>query len=220
MALKSAMAVTGLVLVLFLIAHMYGNLMIFGGQEVFDNYSHHLRELGEPMLPYAGTLWIIRIVLLASVLIHAYSAFVLWARAKRATSVGGQRYHSSKNRTGVQRSYASFTMRWGGIVVLLFVIFHILHLTTNNIAPGGPSSSPYERVVHGFQIWWVVLVYVIAMAAVGFHLRHGIWSATQTLGQNKASRQRTINLVATAIAVVLTLGFLVPPFSVLFGLVG
>jgi succinate dehydrogenase / fumarate reductase, cytochrome b subunit len=83
-ALKSAMAVTGGILVLFLIAHMYGNLMVFGGQEVFDDYSHHIREIGEPMLPHGGALWIIRVVLLASLLIHAYAAFTLWARAKQA----------------------------------------------------------------------------------------------------------------------------------------
>ncbi len=221
MAAKAAMAVTGAILVLFLIAHMYGNLMIFGGQETFDNYSHHLRVLGEPMLPRNGFLWIMRVVLLASVIIHMYSAFTLWSRARRATGgKGSRRYHSSKNRRGVQRTYASFTLRWGGVVIALFVTYHLLHLTANIIAPGGASDSPYERVVNGFQIWWVVLIYLISMLAVGFHLRHGLWSAVQTLGRNKAQRQRAINVVATAVAVVITVGFLIPPFSVLFGLVG
>ncbi|TDQ48016.1 succinate dehydrogenase subunit C [Actinorugispora endophytica] len=221
MALKSAMAVTGVILVLFLIAHMYGNLMVFGGQEVFDNYAHHLRELGEPMLPHEGALWIIRVVLLASVLIHAYAAFTLWARARRARAATGvRRYQSTQNKKGVQRSYASFTMRWGGVIVILFVVYHLLHFTTNHIAPGGASDSPYQRVVNGFEIWWVVLSYLIAMLAVGLHLRHGIWSATQTLGQNKAGRQRGLNVIATAIAAVITVGFLVPPFSIFFGLVG
>ncbi|AAZ56486.1 succinate dehydrogenase subunit C [Thermobifida fusca YX] len=220
-ALKAAMAITGAILVLFLIAHMYGNLMIFGGQEAFDEYSHHLRVLGAPMLPTNGFLWIMRVVLLASVLIHMYAAFTLWNRARQATAgKGSRRYHSKKNRTGVQRTYASFTMRWGGVVIALFVLYHLLHLTTNHIAPGGASDSPYERVVNGFQIWWVVLTYFISMLAVGFHLRHGLWSAVQTLGKNKARRQRAINAVATAVAVAITVGFLIPPFSVLFGLVG
>ncbi|MFC7326798.1 succinate dehydrogenase cytochrome b subunit [Marinactinospora rubrisoli] len=214
-ALKAAMAVTGAILVLFLIAHMYGNLMIFGGPQTFDTYSAHLRELGEPMLPYEGFLWIMRVVLLASVLIHAYAAVTLWRRAKRARPAG-QRYHTKKS---VQRSYASYTMRWGGVVIVLFVIYHILHLTTNNIAPGGASDSPYERVVNGFQIWWVVLSYVIALAAVGFHLRHGIWSAIATLGGNRAGRQRALNIIATGLALVVTIGFLIPPFAVLLGLV-
>ncbi len=221
MAAKAAMAVTGAILVLFLIAHMYGNLMIFGGQEVFDNYSHHLRVLGEPMLPTNGFLWIMRVALLASVIIHMVAAFALWRRAGRATGgKGSRRYHSSKNLTGVQRTYASFTLRWGGVVIALFVIYHVLHLTTNHIAPGGASESPYERVVNGFEIWWVVLLYLIAMLAVGFHLRHGLWSAMQTLGRNRARRQQTINYVVLIIATVITVGFLIPPFSVLFGLVG
>ena len=129
------MAITGAILVLFLIAHMYGNLMIFGGQEAFDEYSHHLRVLGAPMLPTNGFLWIMRVVLLASVLIHMYAAFTLWNRARQATAgKGSRRYHSKKNRTGVQRTYASFTMRWGGVVIALFVLYHLLHLTTNHIA--------------------------------------------------------------------------------------
>lgn len=216
MALKSAMAVTGVVLVLFLIAHMYGNLNVFAGQEAFDNYSHHLRELGEPMLPHGGFLWIMRVVLLASVLIHAYAAFALWRRANRARP---ERYHSKK---AVQRSYASYTMRWGGVLIGLFAIFHILHFTTNDIAPGGASASPYERMVNGFQpeYWYVTLFYVLSVIAVGLHLRHGIFSALTTLGANKASRQRALNIIAMVIALVLTVGFLLTPISVTFGLVG
>lgn len=213
------MAVSGLIMILFLLAHMYGNLKIFAGQEAFDEYSLHLRELGEPMLPRSGALWIIRVVLLASVLGHAYSAITLWARA-RAARGGGKRYHSTKNRRGVQRSYASFTMRWGGIVLALFVIYHLLHLTANVIAPGGASGSPYERVVNGFSIWWVVLTYTIALLAVGFHLRHGFWSAFATLGANRSDKtRRVLNGLAVAISLVITIGFLIPPFCVLFGVV-
>ncbi len=85
-----------------------------------------------------------------------------------------RRYHSNKSRSGVQRTYASFTLRWGGVVILLFVIYHLLHLTWNVIHPGGAAAEPYERVVNGFQIWSVVLAYTIAVIAVGFHVRHGI----------------------------------------------
>ncbi|MGO1974378.1 MAG: succinate dehydrogenase cytochrome b subunit [Propionibacteriaceae bacterium] len=217
--LKAVMAVSGLIMILFLLAHMYGNLKIFSGQAAFDEYSHHLRELGEPMLPHGGALWIIRIVLLASVLGHAYSAISLWSRARKARG-GTKRYYSTKNRKGVQRSYASFTMRWGGIILALFVIYHILHLTVNVIAPGGASGSPYERVINGFSIWWVVLSYLIAMIAVGFHIRHGFWSAFATLGANRSVKtRRVLNGLAVAIALVITIGFLIPPFCVLFGLV-
>ncbi|ASU82661.1 succinate dehydrogenase [Nocardiopsis gilva YIM 90087] len=215
-ALKSAMAVTGVILVLFLIAHMYGNLNVFAGQEAFDSYSHHLRVLGQPMLPYEGFLWIMRVVLLASILIHAYAAVALWARAKKARPT---RY---QNKKALQRTYASYTMRWGGVLIALFAIFHILHLTTNDIAPGGPSDSPYVRMVNGFQpeFWYVTLFYCLSVIAVGFHLRHGIWSALTTLGANRATRQRALNIIATVIALVVTIGFLVTPLSVTFGLVG
>jgi succinate dehydrogenase / fumarate reductase, cytochrome b subunit len=110
-------------------------------------------------------------------------------------------------------------MRWGGVIIALFVIYHILHLTTNHVAPGGASDSPYERMVNGFQIWWVVLSYLIALLAVGYHLWHGIFSALATLGVNKASRERALHVIATVIAAVITVGFLVPPFSIFFGLV-
>jgi len=214
-AQKSAMAATGVILVLFLIAHMYGNLNVFAGQEAFDNYSHHLRELGEPMLPHGGFLWIMRVVLLASILIHIYAAVALWRRAGRARPV---RYQVNKR---VQRSYSSYTMRTGGILIALFAIFHILHITTNTIHPGGASESPYERLVAGFQpeFWYVTLFYVAAVIAVGFHLRHGIWSALTTLGANRQSRQRALNIIATVIAVALTIGFLLTPLSVTLGLV-
>ncbi len=216
------MAISGLIVVLFLLAHMYGNLKVFSGQAAFDEYSHHLREMGEPMLPYAGVLWIIRVVLLVAIGIHIFSAVTLWRRARVATAGGGGgRYESKKAPRGSQRSYASFTMRWGGIIIVLFVVYHLLHLTWNTIAPGGATDSPYERVVNGFEIWWVVLSYTIALLAVGFHLRHGVWAALASLGANTSQRRRRqLNMLATLVAVVVTLGFLLPPFAILFGLVG
>ncbi len=220
--LKAAMAVTGLMMVGFLLAHMYGNLKIFSGPAAFDDYSHHLRTLGEPYLPFGGALWILRVVLLAAVLVHIYSAVTLWRRARTAVGGrGGQRYESTKARRGVQRTYASFTMRWGGVIIALFVIYHLLHLTGNVIHPGGASDSPYERVVNGFGVWWVTLSYAVALLALGFHLRHGFWSAFATLGANTSLRRRRIlNILATIVALVITVGFLIPPLVILFGWVG
>lgn len=216
------MAISGLLVVLFLLAHMYGNLKVFVGQEAFDTYSHHLRTIGEPILPYAGALWIMRVILLVAIIIHISCAVTLWHRSRAATAGGGGgRYASSKAPRGNQRSYSSFTMRWGGVVIALFVIYHLLHMTWNVIAPGGASDSPYERVVGGFQIWWVVLSYTIALLAVGFHLRHGFWAALASLGANTSiKRRRHLNVLATIVAVVITVGFLLPPFAILFGLVG
>ena len=213
------MAVTGLILIGYLLAHMYGNLKIFAGPEAFNAYAHHLRVLGEPLLPRTGALWILRAVLIVSVLAHMYAAFNLWSRAHNARG-GTRRYYSNKTRTAVQRTYASYTLRWGGLVILLFVIYHLLHLTWNIIHPGGAAAEPYERVVNGFQIWSVVLAYTIAVIVVGFHVRHGVWSALTTLGANTSTlaRQR-LNVGAYAVAGVLTVGFLLPPFAILFGFV-
>ncbi|WP_083917919.1 succinate dehydrogenase cytochrome b subunit [Nocardiopsis xinjiangensis] len=217
MALKAAMAVTGAILVLYLIAHMYGNLKVFSGQEAFDGYAHNLRVLGTPLLPEHGFLWLARLILLASVLIHIYAAVSLWLRARRARPAS-QRYQVTKR---VHRTYSSYTMRWGGVLIALFTIFHILHLTVNVISPGGASDSPYERLVNGFQpeFWFVTLFYVAAVIAVGFHLRHGIWSGLATLGVNQANRQPKMNAVATGLSLILTVGFLLPPLAVTFGLV-
>jgi succinate dehydrogenase / fumarate reductase cytochrome b subunit len=219
-ALKAMMAVSGLIMVLYLLAHMYGNLKLFAGQDAFDSYAHHLRTLGEPLLPHKGALWAIRIVLLASVAAHFYAAVVLWARARKARGGGTRRYQTSHNKRGVQRSYASFTLRWGGVVILLFVVFHLLNFTWGTIHPGGASPSPYQRVVNGFSVWWLVLAYTVAMVAVAFHLRHGISSAMTTLGANtSAAARRRLRLLAYVLTTIITAGFLLPPYSILFGLV-
>lgn len=222
-ALKILMAVSGLIMVGFLLMHMYGNLKVFSGQEAFDSYSHHLRTLGEPYLPFGGALWIIRIVLLAAIVGHVYSAATLWRRNKKAAGyVGGKRYHSKGATKGIQRSYASFTMRWGGVTVLLFIIYHLLHLTANVIHPGGASDSPYDRVVNGFEIWWVVLIYTVAMLAVGMHIWHGVWSALTTLGANHSATRSgsRLTIISALVAGVITIGFLLPPWCILLGITG
>ncbi|MFL6046189.1 MAG: succinate dehydrogenase cytochrome b subunit [Propionibacteriaceae bacterium] len=218
-ALKVLMAVTGLILIGYLIAHMYGNLKVFAGAEAFNEYAHHLRTLGEPIFPYSGVLWVIRVILIVSVIGHMYAAFTLWSRARTARG-GVRRYRSNKARRGVQRTYASFTLRWGGLVIVLFVIYHLMHLTWNVVHPGGAAADPYSRVVNGFQIWSVVLIYTVAVIAVGLHVRHGTWSALTTLGANTSSlARRRLNVLAYAVAGLLTVGFLLPPFAILFGLV-
>jgi succinate dehydrogenase / fumarate reductase cytochrome b subunit len=218
-ALKALMAITGLILIGYLLAHMYGNLMVFAGADTFNEYAHHLRTLGQPILPYGGALWVIRVILIVSIAGHIYAAFTLWSRASKARG-GVRRYRSNKARLGVQRSYASFTLRWGGVVIVLFVIYHLLHLTWNIVHPGGAAATPYDRVVNGFQIWSVVLLYTIAVIAVGLHVRHGTWSALTTLGTNTSSlARRRLNALAYAVAGLLTIGFLLPPFAILLGLV-
>lgn len=218
-ALKYAMAVSGLIMVGYLLLHMYGNLRAFDGPDAFNAYAEHLRTIGVPLLPHKGLLWFVRVVLMVAVLVHAYAAITLWRRNKKAAGyVDGKRYHSKQNRTGNQRSYASFTMRWGGVTIALFIVFHILNLTTDTIHPGGKADLPYDKLHNSFQSWWVLLAYTVAMIAVGFHLWHGFWSAFTTLGQNRSSTRldSSLNKFAIAIAALITIGFLAPPFSIYF----
>lgn len=216
---KYAMAVSGLIMVGYLLLHMYGNLKAFAGPESFNDYAYHLREFGEPILPHEGMLWIVRVVLLVAVLLHAYAAITLWRRNKKAAGyVGAKRYHTKQNKTGVQRSYASFTLRWGGVTIALFIVFHILNLTTNDIHPGGRADTPYGKLHNSFEHFWVLLAYVVAMLAVGAHLWHGFWSAFQTLGRNHSATRRASfwNSAAIGIAALITIGFLAPPIGIYF----
>ncbi|MBC7630200.1 succinate dehydrogenase cytochrome b subunit [Aeromicrobium sp.] len=217
--LKYAMAVSGLIMVGYLVLHMYGNLKAFAGPSAFNEYAHHLRTIGTPILPEKGLLWIVRVVLLAAVLLHAYAAATLWRRNKKAAGyVGAKRYQTKQGKSGVQRSYASFTMRWGGVTIALFIVFHILNLTTNTIHPGGAADTAYGKLHNSFEHWWVLLAYTVAMIAVGFHLWHGFWSAFTTLGQNRSSTRVASrwNTAAIGIAAIITIGFLAPPFSIYF----
>jgi succinate dehydrogenase / fumarate reductase cytochrome b subunit len=213
-AMKLVMAVSGALFVFYVIAHMYGNLKVFGGQQAFDDYSEHLRSLGEPILPYSGFLWVMRLLLVVALIAHVYAAFYLWSRAQGARNT---RYAVKK---AAAATVSSRFMRWGGVALLLFLVFHLLQFTTNTIRANGDFASPYQRVVAGFQVWWVVLLYVAAMVALGMHLRHGIWSAAQTLGWTSSARARnSANALAILVAVVVVAGFLLPPLSVLVGFV-
>ena len=214
MQLKFVMAVTGAVLILYLVAHMIGNLKIFLGEESLDTYAEWLRVVGEPALPAQGLLWLVRIVLLVSVVAHIVAATVLARRARRARPV---RY---AHRRPVSTSYASRTMRWGGVIILLFVIYHILDLTTGTVNPNGVPGEVYDNVVADFSRWYITLAYTLAVVAVGFHVRHGVWSALQTLGRSSGPDQARYKAIALVFAVVLTAGFLAVPFAVQFGLVG
>ncbi len=209
---KAVMAISGIVLVLYLIAHMIGNLKAFAGEEDFNHYSEWLRTIGNPALPGATALWLIRILLLVAVFAHMWAAISLWRQAKRARPTA---YVTKK---AVAQTYASRTMRWGGVIIAAFIIWHLLDLTWGTVNSAG-DSGPYDKLVASFSNPVSTAFYAIAVILVGMHLRHGIWSATQTLGQSNRRREVTVNYAATAIATVLTLGFLLVPFSVLFGLI-
>jgi succinate dehydrogenase / fumarate reductase, cytochrome b subunit len=210
------MAVSGLIFIGYVLAHMYGNLKVFAGQESFDTYAHHLREFGEPLLPHEGFLWVMRVILIVAVLVHAVAAYKLWARAAGART---QKY--AMKRAAVA-TISSRTMRWGGTALLLFVLFHLLHLTTHTINPGGDPESPYRRMVNSFapENWWVSIIYLLAMVALAMHLRHGTWSAAQTLGlTNTPAARARWNLAGYLLALVIAGGFALVPLSILFGIV-
>jgi succinate dehydrogenase / fumarate reductase cytochrome b subunit len=214
-ALKITMAVSGILLVLFLYAHMAGNLKIFLGGTDFDHYAHWLRTIGTPLLPETWYLWIQRTALTVAIIAHIYAAAVLTRRARAARPV------KYAHRPKVQGSYAARTMRWGGVIVFLFVIYHILDLTTGNLNPKGDREHPYANVVADFapDRWYVTLFYVLAIVAVGFHLAHGIFSAARTLGQQTEKGQKRAKFLSVALALVLVVGYLSVPLAVLTGLV-
>jgi succinate dehydrogenase / fumarate reductase cytochrome b subunit len=218
--MKLLMAVTGAFFVFYVLMHMYGNLKIFGGQSAFDTYAHHLRTFGEPILPYEGFLWVFRAALVLSLVGHAYSAFHLW---KKANGARGSRYAV---RLAGATAWRSKAMRWGGVALLAFLVFHLVQFTTHkvnfnsDVSEAAIGDSPYQLVVASFQLWWVVLVYVIALAALGLHLHHGVWSAAQTLGWTTSTAARArAKAVAAFIAAVVVVGFVLPPLSILFGIV-
>ncbi|MFI7577222.1 succinate dehydrogenase cytochrome b subunit [Micromonospora sp. NPDC049497] len=213
--LKAVMAVTGIMLVLFLIAHMLGNLKVFTGATSFNHYAEWLRELGAPLLPGVWALWMLRIGLVVAVVGHIWAATTLALRARAARPV--QYAHRKK----VQGSYAARTMRWGGVIILLFVIYHILDLTTGTLNPVGDPTRPYANVVADFapERWYVTLFYTLAIVSIGFHLRHGIFSAVRSLGQQTPRGERRAKNVALVFSVALCAGYLVVPFAVLTGLV-
>lgn len=211
---KITMAVTGIVLILFVLVHMVGNLKVFLGRDHFNEYAHWLRTVGEPAVPHGGLLWVFRILLLACVALHLLSA---WQTYRKSSEARGEPY---KKGHSLEFSYASKTMRWGGLIVLAFVVYHLLHLTFG--AGGTPfdPASPFDNLVTGFRTWPVSLFYVLAMMPLGLHLYHGIWSACQTLDINNPRIRDLRRPFSAAVALAIVVGNCSIPLSVLAGWVG
>lgn len=209
------MAASGVIFILFVLGHMYGNLKAFQGHDAFNAYAHHLRVLGEPLLPGEGFLWIMRTVLLLALVVHVYSAAALWRRARGARTT---KYVMKKN---LASSFSSRTMRWGGLAVLLFLIWHLLQFTVPKISvSGGATNDPYVLMVESFEVWWLTLIYLVSMVALGLHLHHGTWSAAQTLGlTNTVRARRNSKTLGWILAVVIAGGFSLVPIAVLAGVI-
>jgi len=215
------MAVTGLLFALFVVGHMAGNLKLYlpahGGEEALDEYGAFLRSMGEPLFPHEGALWIIRAVLLVAIIAHIYGAIALTTRSKASRG----KFRRS-NLMGGLDSFATKTMLVSGIVLLLFIIFHLLDLTmgVQPIAPGDFAEGAVKaNMIATFSRWPVTIVYVIAMCFLFLHLTHGIRLAASDLGITGAKWRQTFLILAYVIPAVVCIGNIVMPLSVALGLV-
>ncbi|MGR8007068.1 succinate dehydrogenase cytochrome b subunit [Streptomyces hypolithicus] len=209
---KTVMAGSGLIMLMYLVAHMAGNLKIFFGPEDFNGYAHWLRTMGAPLLHHEWALWVVRVALLAAVVGHGVAAYQL---SRRDIAARPAKYVHKRRRA----SYATRTMRWGGIILALFIVWHLLDLTTLTVNENAQQGRPYENVVATFSTWYGNVIYLVAMLAVGLHIRHGFWSAAQTLGVGNARRDRMLKATANGLALALTVGFVSVPVAVMTGVV-
>jgi succinate dehydrogenase / fumarate reductase cytochrome b subunit len=207
---KYVMAISGIVLMAYVLTHMVGNLKLYGGAAGMAAYSEWLRELGEPALPRETVLWGLRVVLVIAFGAHIWAAYELTKINRRARP---ETYRSKRD--FVAADFASRTMRWTGIIVALFVVFHLLDLTWGTANPDFVAGDPYRNVVASFERIPVSLAYVIANLALGVHLYHGAWSLFQSLGWVYPWRRR-FAIAFTALIVAGNVSF---PLAVLFGVI-
>lgn len=203
---KAVMAVTGVILFLFVIGHLLGNLQIFEGPARINAYGHFLKSLGE-------LLWIVRLGLIAAVLLHIVATIQLALRNRKTRPVG------YKVKKSVNSNYADRTMYWSGPIVLAFVIFHLLQFTAGYIHPEARfvEGDIYQNIVGGFSVWWVSAWYIFSLILLGFHLRHGLWSMFQSLGMNHPRHTPVLQQAALWIAILITAGYISIPIAVLAG---
>jgi succinate dehydrogenase / fumarate reductase cytochrome b subunit len=200
------MAVTGVGLVLFAVGHMAGNLQVFMGAQVFNDYAHKLQSLG-PLL------WMARAGLFVMAVLHIISAVQLTARARAARPVDYVKRESQI------ATLASRSMRVGGVLLALFLVFHILHFTTGALHPAFSKGGAYGNVVIGFENFWVAVFYIVAMTFFGLHLYHGVWAGVRTLGVAKPNPNPMERKLALGLAIIVWAGFIAVPIGVLLGIV-
>jgi succinate dehydrogenase / fumarate reductase cytochrome b subunit len=202
---KVAMAVSGMLLVGFLISHMASNVLVFVDPAKLDAYGAWLRSFG-PLL------WVARAGLLAMVGIHILAAYQLTQAARAARP---QEYVRAERRVS---TYAARTMRWGGVLIAVFIVYHILHLTTGTLHPDFREGEVGGNLIRGLQVPWTAVFYTVVMVSIGAHFWHGIWSVFQTLGLNHPAWNRTRTSLAVGLTVLVAGGFLSMPLAALFGL--
>jgi succinate dehydrogenase / fumarate reductase cytochrome b subunit len=208
---KVLMAVTGFVWFGFLVGHLVGNLKLYMGADHFDEYAHHLREIGEPILPPSGFLWAFRAVVFAAFLIHVIMA---WETSRTSWDARSTKYRKQEN---LSFSFSSRFMRWGGVFILVFMVFHLLHLTTGQAHPDFVAGEAYANTIVGLSNPFVAGFYMLAIVAVCTHLYHGLWSMFQTLGAAHPKYHRFRRPFAVVTAALLFVGFVSIPVAVLTG---
>ena len=209
---KAVMAVTGLGLLGYVLLHMAANLKIFLGRESLDGYGTWLRGLFAGALGYQGFVWVARVGLLALVVLHMTAAIQLARRARAARPVG------YAHRVPVRGSYAARTMRWGGVLIALFVVYHVLDITAGVANPHGVPGADYDNIVADFRHWYLVLAYRCRSVPRRAPAARHVGRAAQPR-RGQCRRARLMRAVALGTAVLITAGFLVVPLSVYFGLV-
>jgi succinate dehydrogenase / fumarate reductase cytochrome b subunit len=203
---KVVMAITGLILYGFVIGHMLGNLQVFIGAGQMNQYAAMLKA-------NSALLWGVRLVLLATVILHIVAATQLTRMSQRSRPEGY--YYKDV----IQADYAARTMRWSGLIIAVFVIYHLLHFTVGTVHPQFDAHDVYRNVISGFRVWPVSLFYTIAMVALAFHLWHGVWSMFQTLGLINPKSDKIIRRLAAIATLAIVVGFISIPMAVLAGFI-
>ena len=203
---KIVMALTGGIGVGYLVAHMFGNLQVFAGAGKINAYAALLKS-------NVGLLWTARSILIAAVILHIVAAYQLARISLRSRPVGYKRWRP------IGSDFASRTMRWTGPIVGIFIIYHVLHLTTGTLHPDFYEANVYQNIISGFQVWYVSVIYIIAMLALSVHLYHGAWSMFESVGINHVKYNRLIRALATLVTVVVVVGFISIPVAVLLGFI-
>jgi succinate dehydrogenase / fumarate reductase cytochrome b subunit len=209
---KWIMAISGIVLLGYVFLHMLGNLKAYLGAPDMNHYAEWLRELLVPFFPRTVTLWLLRVVLIAAFVLHIHAAYSLTRMNRRARPVG-----YAAGRDYVAANFASRTMRWTGVIVALFVLFHLADLTWGTVNPDFVRGDAYNNLVDSFERVPVALLYIVANVALGVHIFHGAWALFNSLGLNNPRFNRWKTYFARAFAAVIVVGNVSFPVAVLAG---
>jgi succinate dehydrogenase / fumarate reductase cytochrome b subunit len=214
---KYAMAISGIVLLGFIFGHMAGNLKMYLGAETFNHYAEFLRDMGEPLLPRTVLLWMVRSVLILAFLVHFHCAYALTIQNRKARNPENK-YRGPREYTAA--NFASRTMRWGGIIIILFLFWHLADLTWGWFNPDFVRGDAYRNVSASLQRVPVTALYVVANIALGVHIFHGAWSIFQSLGVNNPKYNNARKIFARVFAAIIVIGNVSFPIAIQLGVVG